>query len=336
MYRRLGLIVGILTLFSFAGQEALAQKLIICKKYNLLGNPTLEKDEWDMDSNPKHVSFIYNNGKTTIENRHINFIFKPLTHKDIKTDTVKVAIGQSSNWIGTKYGFTAPGDYKVTVQVPNGRVLAEDTVLLKGIRMLEEKPEPAPEKITKKEAKIEPAPVKNEIKKTEVAKIEPPKQVTKPTETVEEPKTHRIYPDFAKMGTSGVDVTGEIQGIELIEDAETEKYFEHLYVQFGREILANMLMGQNEKFKLEYKGTFIECLFTHTKPFETDWIGVSIWRKPWEGKEYSEHVEDQRISIRPTDRSASFNSTYKKRGDYRITLYTDDYKKIGYAYVNFY
>lgn len=327
-------------LIAFGGSSS-AQELIVCRKYSTVGNPMDVGNEWKMDANPKYVSFLYNNGKTTIDNRHINFIFTPITHKDIKPDTVKVAIGQSSNWIGTKYGFTAPGDYAVKVMIPNGKVLANGEVLLKGTRILKEE-EPAPtKKMKQKEAKIEAK--KEEPKKpktTTVKKVEAPAQTTKPTSSedlAEEGETsNRIYPDVSKMGTMGVDLTSAINGIELIEDAETEKYFEHLYVQFGREIIANMLMGQNEKFKLEYGGTFIETLFTHTKPFETDWIGISIWRKPWEGKEYSIHIEDQRINTKPTDRSASFNATYMTRGDYRITLYTDDLKKIGYAYVNFY
>ncbi len=333
---------AITLIFALALCETIsAQELIICRKFNTVGLPVDVGTEWKMDTDPKFVSFLYNNGKTTIDNRHINFIFTPITHKDIEPDTVKVAIGQSSNWIGTKYGFTAPGDYKVKVMIPNGRVLAEGEVLLKGTRILAEV-EPAPTaKISNKPPKVEPT--KEEPKKpktTEVKKVKAPAQTTKPTSLAEmaeeEATSTRIYPDVSKMGTLGVDLTNAINGIELIEDTETEKYFEHLYVQFGREIVANMLMGQNEKFKLEYGGTFIECLFTHTKPLDCDWIGMSLWHKPKGSKKFSEHIEEQRIDINPTDRSAKFSTTYKKKGEYRVTLYTDDLKKIGYAYVNFY
>ena len=332
--------IFLLVIIAFGGSVS-AQELIICRKYSTVGNPMDISNEWKMDANPKYVSFLYNNGKTTIDNRHINFIFTPITHKDIKADTVKVAIGQSSNWIGTKYGFTAPGDYEVKVMIPNGKVLAKGEVLLKGTRILkEEEPEPiAP--ITQKEAKIEAN--KEQPKKpktTEVKKFVAPAQTTKPKsseELAEEDETsNRIYPDVTKMGSLGVDLTNTIQSIQLIEDPETDKYFEHLYVQFGREIIANMLMGQNEKFKLEYGGTFIETLFTHTKPLDCEWIGMSLWHKPKGSKKFSVHVEEQRINIKPTDHSAKFSTTYKEKGEYRVTLYTDDLKKIGYAYVNFY
>ena len=332
--------IFVIILIAISGTST-AQELIICRKYNTVGLPLDVGNEWKMDANPKFVSFLYNNGKTTIDNRLINFIFTPITHKDIKADTVKVAIGQSSNWIGTKYGFTAPGDYEVKVMIPNGKVLAKGKILLKGTRILkEDEPEPIA-KIKEKKAKIETKTEEpKKPKTTEVKKVEAPAQTTKPKsskdEEEEESTSNRIYPDVSKMGSLGVDLTNSIQGIELIEDAETEKYFEHLYVQFGREIVANMLMGQNEKFKLEYGGTFIETLFTHTKPLDCEWIGMSLWHKPKGSKKFSVHIEEQRINIRPSDHSAKFSTTYKERGEYRVTLYTDDLKKIGYAYVNFY
>lgn len=332
-------IVILVVLVALSG-TSYGQELIVCRKYNSVGLPVDVGNEWKMDANPKFISFLYNNGKTTINNRHINFIFTPLTHKDIKADTIKVAIGQSSNWIGTKYGFTAPGDYEIKVMIPNGKILAKGEVLMKGTRMLKvDEPEPIA-KIKEKKVKVEAK--KEEPKKpkiTEVKKVEAPAQTTKPKpslEDEEESTSNRVYPDVSKMGSLGVDLTNSIQGIELIEDAETEKYFEHLYVQFGREIIANMLMGQNEKFKLQYGGTFIETLFTHTKPLDCEWIGMSLWHKPKGSKKFSVHVEEQRIDIRPTDHSSKFSTTYKEKGEYRVTLYTDDLKKIGYAYVNFY
>ena len=332
-------VILVLILVAFSGLSS-AQELIVCLKYSSAGNPIDVQNEWKMDANPKYVSFLYNNGKTTIDNRHINFIFTPITHKDIKADTVKVAIGQSSNWIGTKYGFKAPGDYEVKIMIPNGKELAKGEVLLKGTRMLKEDEPIQIAKIKKKKVKIEAN--KGEPKNpktTEIKKIEAPAQTTKPKSSAEDIETEtpsRIYPDVSKMGLLGIDLTNALNGIELIEDVETEKYFEHLYVQFGREIIANMLMGQNEKFKLEYGGTPISTLFTHTKPLDCEWIGISLWHKPKGSNKFSVHVEEQRINIIPTDHSSKFSTTYKEKGEYRITLYTDNLKKIGYAYVNFY
>lgn len=316
MILRTGLV---LTSLLFVVSQCLAQTMTVSKRHSTMGYPIQEGYEWELGEPPLVITFLYNNGKTTIDHSTVNFFVKNESVKGSPKERVTVSIGQRRSWVATKYSITDPGDYTVTISLP-GR---ENNVLATAkFKVTGRKPTPKPEK-------KEPAPTPI-VKKEEPPKPKPkpkPKEDPKP----EKPKDVSVA-ELAKMNSKVItDLPGlklDLPEIKLVEDEEVAKEFEHLFIQFGRKLENGMLMGQNEKFKLVEGGTPIISSFSHTKPFDTKMIGVSVWLMPKGTKEYSVHYDEINIPVKPTDQTASFNIQFNHPGHYRFELYNEDLIKI--------
>lgn len=318
MFWRTGLL---LTSLILATTLVLAQQtMTVSKRHSTLGYPLQEGYEWELGEPPLIITFLYNNGKTTIDHGTVNFYVENTSDKSIPKEKVTVSIGQRRNWVATKYAITAPGDYEVSLSLPGREsdILASNKFTVSGRKPAPKpKPKPEPKPVSEKKDPPKPKPAPKPKPKKEEPKPETEKSIS--------------IPDLAKMNSKLVDLPGlklDLPEIKLAEDEEVAKEFEHMFIQFGRKIESGMLMGQNEKFKLMEGGTPIISTFSHTKPFDTEMIGVSVWLMPKGSKEYSVHYDEIKIPVKPTDQTANFNIQFNHAGHYRFELYNEDLIKL--------
>ena len=83
--------------------------MTVSKRHSTMGYPLQEGYEWEIDGSTLPITFLYNNGKTTIDHSTVNFYVKNDTKNGPK-EKVTVSIGQRRNWVATKYYISEPGN----------------------------------------------------------------------------------------------------------------------------------------------------------------------------------------------------------------------------------
>ena len=303
-------------LLIFFSVSVIGQEVTVGDYFNNLGSLRNPSKEWKTEEFPIKLVLMYNNGKTTINGNTMNFLVEPEKTLGLPAEDLKLVIGQGRSWAAMKHDFKQPGTYTITAYDREKNAMASTSIKIDG-----------PKKVVVEEVKA-PEPV--------IVKEEPPKPEPKVEEklVVVETKPAKVEPiKFIEQATEPVVIE---QKVELTEEEEETIMYETFYIAFGRGMRNGMLEGQNEKFKLNPKGHYVEVLFSNNLGFNTKRITADVWRKPRDASDYTEHVTEKHVNISPKTIQSNFNLSFFKRGDYKVSLYTEEFVWIGSGYVSLY
>ncbi|MFC2175773.1 hypothetical protein ACFLR1_02225 [Bacteroidota bacterium] len=314
--------------------SAFGQEVTVGTEFNSSGGLRKKSSEWNTEVFPLKLALMYNNGKTTINGTTMHFLIEPEKNSGLAVEDIKLVIGQGRNWGAVKHDFPQAGAYKITAFDKKKNVLASTTIQITSpAKVVVSKPvEPKPVVIKNIPPKPEP---KKPVKPTPVPPKEPKKPVKPvapakpiPPAPIEKPKPVK----YIKQATTPIVIEGEE---ELIAEEE-DSIYETFYIAFGRGMRNGMLVGQNEKFKLNPQGHYVEVLFSNNLGFNTSQISIDVWHKPTGASDYINHVVEKKISVSNGAIQANFNLTFFKRGQYKVSLYTDKHTWIGSGYMSLY
>ncbi|MCF8464146.1 MAG: hypothetical protein K9G41_04860 [Flavobacteriales bacterium] len=314
-------------LLTCASLSVSAQKVEFGEDFNNVGVLKNPGTEWTASSWPKVLTVMYTNGKTTINGNAMNLLFKSETEGKVKTDSVKLVIGQARNWAALRHEFTTANTYTVSAYDREWKFLASGVIKVNG---------PAKPAVV---AVVKPEPA---VKKSEpVAKVEPMVEAKKEEKivAVEAPtkKAELTKQQLLENAPEPVFVESVIKE-ELTEEEKETLVFESFYIAFGRAVQSGMLTGQNEKFKGVPGGVDLKALFSNNEGFGGDGVSVDIWFRPQGEKEFSQHFQELTVPIAKDVTQASFPMNLRDRGTYKVSLYTanEDAVWIGSGYVSIY
>lgn len=315
--QRKGKATMLLALLICFGTSVFAQEVTVGDHFNNLGSLRNPAKEWKTDAFPLKLVLMYNNGKTTINGNAMNFLIEPDPSVGLPSDDQKLVIGQGRSWAAMKYDFAQPGRYTITAYDREKNAMASTSITIDGPKKIvveEKKPEPIKEVVEEKKPEVTPK------------HVEPAKQIEPIVAKVEPAKIIEHIPEIEAIETK----------VELTKEEEETLMYETFYIAFGRGMRSGMLEGQNEKFKLTPGGHYVEVLFSNNLGFNTETIAVDVWMKPKGGSDYTEHVTDKNIKIPKGTLQSNFHLSLFKRGDYKVSLYTDKFVWIGSGYVSLY
>ncbi len=311
-------------LLSCATLNVSAQKIEFGEDFNNVGVLKNPGTEWTASSWPKVLSVMYFNGKTTINGNAMNILFRSETEGKVKTDSIKLVIGQARNWAALRYEFMTANSYTVSAYDREWTFLASGIIKVNGPAKPVVVAKPEPVKKPEPVAKVEPV---VEVKKAEkIAAVEAP---TKKAELTKQ--------QLLENAPEPIFVESVIKE-ELTEEEKETLVFESFYMAFGRAVQSGMLTGQNEKFKGVPGGVDLKALFSNNEGFGSDGVSVDIWFRPQGEKEFSEHFQELTVPIAKDVTQANFPLNLRDRGTYKVSLYTadEDAVWIGSSYVSIY
>ncbi len=93
--------------------------------------------------------------------------------------------------------------------------------------------------------------------------------------------------------------------------------------------------AQNEgtSFKIEGKGKYVEIILTSDKPLSTDKLMVDVWKKKNDDQSFNEHFDTKEFKTDKTKSTAVFHYSFRKPGDYKISIFNKEFVWINSGYV---
>ena len=308
--RSIVLLTGML-LLSLSG---ISQEVFICRSYSNTGVSKNIISEITVDSLPVQLKVLYNNGKTTIDRSKINMLIEFDDEKKLPAEPFYLNVSQGRNWVAADIEFKQEGHQVISAFTPENKILAscEFNVIVKGAAKPAEVKDPenaTTQPKVKDVAKEENALAKEATKKTGTE--EPRSMEAKPLETGFDPK----------------------KKVEISEEEAKTLHYDGVKLEFGQARSAKGLEGTNSSFSLDEGRADVTGLLLNQLPIKTSSLQVDIWQKGKDGS-FSELTVSEEHDCNPKSYKTYFPLRFYREGDYKISIYTDDFVWITSGYLN--
>lgn len=101
----------------------------------------------------------------------------------------------------------------------------------------------------------------------------------------------------------------------------TTWYYEDSYIEFAKNIDSDGIAEDaSEEWSYSSGGTTLYILYTDEVEIKTDEVHVEIYG----GKDYSELIEEYDVTVEPDWGWFKFKQTFKKKGNYSVSIYNED------------
>lgn len=289
------LFLASLFLGSFTPYCGLAQELVVCKTQQD-GIPRGSSMEWKVDSFPVQLTLFYNHGKTTIDERNLNFIIEPEQGLGIAPSEISIVVSQGRNWASIPFMFQRSGKYAISAYRSNKSILASTHISVTG-----------PEKQFGANAATGTA---VGMGRRAVDGEQPPAVQVPPTERVPVKRP-------------------------LTEEEKKTLHFEGVRIAFGTGIKNHKLEGGSSSFGSEVARKGIQVQLTNPKPFGAKALLYDVWRSASSGSDadHSELIVNGEMSTDPKAYTVSAPLTLFKTGSYKVSFFTAENVWIGSAYL---
>jgi len=296
-------ILFLLQLILFSSESVFAQEVIICRTQQD-GIPRGASTEWKVDSFPVQLTLFYHHGKTTIDERNLNFIIEPEASLGIGPFEASVVVSQGRNWASTTFMFTRAGKYMIGAYRSDRTVMAANHVSIDG-----------PEK----EIPAAPEPV-------ETAK--PANKGTEPTsETVSRDGVQYDGPQIAPAARVAIDRP-------LTAEEQKTLKFEEVNIAFGTANSGRKLEGVSASFPDAQTRKGIVVQLSNSKPFGAESITMDVWRKSSpSATDFDELIVNNDVAVNAKAYTVHAPVTLFKKGEYKVSFFTSDFVWIGSAYL---
>jgi len=284
-----------------------AQQVVVCKSQQS-GVPREASTEWTATQFPLELTLFYNNGKTTISDRSINFIVEAEKRLELAPSEVSIVVGQGRNWASVPFAFQRAGKYVVTAYKADKSVLATTLIAIDG-----------PEN--------EQAPIVNTPAE--------PATLAQPV-----PSTPPASPPTREVGaTASTDVqTPPSPAIKTLTplDAEEKKTlkFEEVNIAFGTGVANKKLTDAGNSFTDAQTRKGIIVQLSLPTPFGIEAVACDIWKKSSpDAADFDELVMNQQVKVSSKAYTLQAPITLYKKGEYKVSFFTPDFVWIGSAYL---
>lgn len=298
--------MGFLLMALFCQISAYSQSIVFAKRFTETGEGIDKRNIWYADSSESRVAIIYNNGKETISaHRLVAEIKQP----NDSTQKLILKVGSNKNWVADYFEMNQVGRYAVLVLDEKGNVLSTANLYLRGKEVKQKiKRE---ERIVKLENAPQPQVLPN-LKKEEMVTATSPE--TNPTEN------------------STVEVKEDNIVIQVANADQTLKY-EQCSLVFCDSYKNGKAQNPSSTFKLEGNGKYVELVLTNEKGLDTDKLMVDVWKKKEEDSNFNDHFDSKEVKIDKKQTTAVFHYSFRKPGEYKISVFTKDFVWITSGYV---
>lgn len=121
--------------------------------------------------------------------------------------------------------------------------------------------------------------------------------------------------------------------VQISNAVMTLKY-EKCVLTFCESFKNGEFIHPGSNFKWTEKGKYIEIVLQSDTPIETDKIVMDVWKKKEGESVYSDHVDSKEVKVDRTKNTNVFHYSFRKQGDYKISLFTKDIVWITSGYVS--
>lgn len=301
----------LLLILSTAG---FAQEVVICERFTNMGQPKNPMVEIAVDSLPIQLKVLYNNGKNTIDKSKVNMLIEVGDGKKIPAEPFYLNVSQSRNWVGADITFKHSGNHVVSAFTPENQILASTKfkVILKGNKTPTAEKEKTVEEIVALDE-----PIRKEEGKVIRLKKES-ESVRKPTAEV---ASMDIIPGFKAN-----------EKVEISEEEAKTLHYEGVSLEFGTSEGSKGLSGKSEKFQLKNGRADVVGLLMNQLPIKTKTLQIDIWQKGKDGS-FSELTVSEEHACNPKVYKSYFPLKFYREGQYKVSVYTDDFVWISSGYV---
>jgi len=296
-------ILFLLQLILFQSGSVFSQEIIVCKSQQD-GIPRGASTEWKVDSFPVQLTLFYHHGKTTIDERNLNFIIEPESSLGIGPFEASVVVSQGRNWASTTFMFTRAGKYMISAYRSDKTVMAANLVSIDG-----------PEK--------------------EVAAAPAPMAVARPVSKATEPSSQTVSRDGKPYdGLQVAPVARVATDRPLTAEEQKTLKFEEVNIAFGTLISGRKLEGVAARFTDAQTRKGIVVQLSNSKPFGAESITLDIWRKSSAtANDFDELITNSDVAVNPKAYTVHAPITLFKKGEYKVSFFTSDFVWIGSAYL---
>lgn len=293
-------------------QGTSAQEVIFCESYTNTGLPKNAAKEFIVDSVPFRVQILYNNGKTTIDRSKVNFLIEPEERLNKTPEKVFVNVSQSRNWVALEHLFTVPGKYAVSVFTPENEIMAGSMINVKVTGMAK----PKPEKIVA----VEESEKVEKVVTTEKREVKEPSEPV-PVKTTPKPESKVLDTGF-----------NPAEKVEVTEDDKKTLHYNGVKIQFGSSLNNGKLEGVADSFSKDKGRVKVMTQVLNPQPLKTEKIQADFWMKSNTG-EFDELVVSEEHDANPRSYKAYFTTDLFKAGEYKVSVYTEDFVWIASSYL---
>ncbi len=280
-----------------------AQEVVVCKSQQD-GYPHSASTVWTVDSFPVQLTLFYNNGKTTIDERNLNFIIEAEAKLGLAPAEASVVVSQGRNWASTTFSFQRSGKYVVSAYRSDRSVMAATQISISG----PDRAEVSQESMT---------PVKSNNRDSILT------------------TASSSYEGERFSGPQAPPAPRVALGKKLSEEELKTLAFEEVNIAFGTGINGRKLEGVSVSFSDAQARKGIVVQLSNPKPFTGGTITMDVWKKSNPtATDYEEMVVNSSVSVAAKAYTVQAPLTLFKKGDYKVSFFTSDMVWIGSAYLS--
>ncbi len=118
-----------------------------------------------------------------------------------------------------------------------------------------------------------------------------------------------------------------------MNNADKTAYFALSRIAFGDGFKEGKLINEGNTFKVEGKGKYIAVLLSSNDSLGTTKLMMDVWKKRGDDQAYNEHIDAKEFKVDSKSKMANFHYSFRKPGDYKISVFTKDFVWINSAYI---
>ncbi len=294
----------VLVFFLLLSLAGFSQEVVVCKSQQS-GVPSGVAAEWKVDAFPIELTLFYNNGKTTINERVVNFIVETEKRFGLAPVEVSMVVSQGRNWISAPFAFERAGKYVITAFRPNKSVLATSLISIEG-----------PEVVVKTET-VAAAPVVASNSKAEIIPAD-----NQRFDAVQRPEAQIATATPVKLATP------------LNAEEQKTLKFEEVNIAFGTGVADKKLKSPATTFTEAQTRKGIIVQLSNSSQFGVESVSLDIWKKSnASASDYDELIVNTKVAVSPKGYTTQAPITLFKKGEYKVSFFTPDFVWIGSAYL---
>jgi hypothetical protein len=266
---------------------ASAQEVTVCRSQQS-GVPRDAATEWTADAFPLSLTLFYHNGRTTITERSLNFIIEAEDGMGIGPFEESIVVSQGRNWASVDFSFPRAGKYVVSAYRADRSVMARTEVTING----------------------------PEVSRAQTAATAvPPKAGTSSRTAMDgEPASVAQIPPAPHVPVKQ----------ELTEEEAQTLRFDFVNIAFGTAVKDRRLVDAGERFNDAQSRKGLVVQLSNSKPLGTKSVTMDVWKRTGASEEYDEMVLETTVDVDPRSYTTQTALTLFKKGDYKVTFFTDD------------
>ncbi len=125
----------------------------------------------------------------------------------------------------------------------------------------------------------------------------------------------------------------EEEAFQVANVNQTLKY-EQSVLTFCEAYKEGKIQNPNTTFKLSGNGKYVEIVLNSDKAIDTDRIMVDVWKKKEEESSFNDHFDSKEFKADKSQKTIVFHYSFRKPGDYKISVFTKDFVWITSGYVS--